>query len=175
MSDKLANALAGDDQLPEEYWRRFEEPPAVTTADALAYRDPYEQEVAEHQRNLLAAQDREGYDALTRLVTTLLMPMAAAHRASGHLPKAISRHIAQERKEGNSLVGNPWLPLWLGNTGVQQGLGAYELMAGQPGVGLAGAGLNALVNAYLSKNHIVSTHRILQHLNRTEPKTKTVY
>lgn len=169
MADELANALAG---IPEDPWVKGQ--PFVTTANALAYRDPYAAEVAELQQQLRDAQGREGQDALARLLMTAIAPMAALHRASGNLPKAISRHIAQERKEGNPFFG----PLGLVGVGAYGGgipMAINELAAtGNPWPAIM-MGTGALTTGALSKNHFTSTARILEHLNRTEPKTKTVY
>ncbi len=120
------------------------------------------------------AKDREAQEALTRLFTTAAIPMAAAHSASGNLPKAIGRHVAQERKEGNPMMGPIGLPLGLGIYGGGAALGVHEALTGNPW-GAAGLFLNTAALAGLSKNHITSTARILEHLNRTEPKTHTLY
>ena len=56
-----------------------------------------------------AAKGREPYEALTRLLTTAMVPAAAAHRAASgsNLPRAINYHNRLEQKIGNPNV-NPW-------------------------------------------------------------------
>ncbi len=127
--------------------------------------------------NQKAASDREPYEALTRLLTTWGMPVAAAaHRAisGSNLPKAISRHIAQEYKDGNESLTPFTSPF----------LAAY-LMAKTPAAGRWGVAYNDALSrgAYAEAasvpkppgSHAYSTARMLEHLNRTEPKTWTLY
>ena len=120
-----------------------------------------------------AAKDREPYEALTRLFTTAMAPMAGAHAAiPGNLPKAISRHMRLER-----WADNPWTT----NPVTSPILEAYLALASPLARrGLQGDFSNPLSTSLIDsshhiKHHARSTAQILQYLDRTSPKTKTLY
>ncbi len=120
------------------------------------------------------AKQRELAQSFTNIATTAAVPYAMLHRAAGNLPKAWELHRAQEIKEGNPFLGPIGYPL---NAGVQAGglgfalndLAAHGWSTALPEL------IGPLVTASMMTPHIKSTARILEHLNRTEPKTTTIY
>jgi hypothetical protein len=124
------------------------------------------------------AKEREGPEALARLLMTAMGPMAAAHKVSGNLPTAISRHLALERKMGNTGVTGvnplsaPFLAPYLAATTplVNRTLQAWHLDKVQPG-----PVAERLMSGSTLGPHVHDTARILNYLNQTAPKTSTLY
>lgn len=154
---ELYGASPGVDPGPDEVY---------STADVLSL-------MAARQ----AEKEREPYEALTRLFTTAMVPMAATHAASGNLPKAISRHIAQEVKNGNPNA-TPFTSPFLASYLVAATPAAHRALAAiHEAAQLGPAALRAApdVKTGFMAGHALSTARMLEHLNRTEPTTTTLY
>lgn len=166
--DEYRNALAGS-TLAEVlsgdalYGRNYVDPRIGSDSVDFDTRN-----VSAAMANRTAAEEREPYEALTRLLTTWGLPAAAvAHRAlvgpTGNSWKAIERHIDLERRmKGNPLVNSATTPFLQAYLAAQPAVGGSRL----PGFGRPATPLQA---------HADNTADILFHLNRIEPKTKTLY
>jgi hypothetical protein len=131
-----------------------------------------------------AAEQRKPYEAMKNLAVTMMGPFTAGAAAANNyrnVGKAIQRHVAQERKEGNWQMAPVPLSIYGGVFGSLGPL-AYTLAANSPGwqswagaAGAAGAGATALAAKMGLHEHSLSTARILRHLNRTDPVGRTLY
>ena len=169
------NALSGEaDGILQGYGHGYSDPRIGMDAD-----DVPTQDVLALMGARQAAKDREPYEALTRLLTTAMVPMAAAHNASGNLPKAISRHVKMEQGFGNPLVtpAQPflWPYLTAMTPSMARAMRGAELGPADVLPSFVGRTLDRVVPGELLAPHLNATAQILNHLNRTEPKTKTLY
>jgi hypothetical protein len=173
----LTNLLAG---IPEDPWA---DQPLVTTQNALAYRDKYADEVEGLQR-LYDSQDpnrkptdEEAYGAMARLAMAAIPGLAAVRGAllPEHLGEAVRRHIAQQRKVGNPMVNAATTPF------LKPYLTASTPLA-RPAIqrwdDFGERGLSWWMRPLVpgsKPSHTEDAVRMLNHLDRVEPKAKTIY
>jgi hypothetical protein len=133
-----------------------------------------------------ASKEREPYEALSRLLTTLIAPAAAAHRAASNsnLPRAINYHNRLEQKQGNGMVNpvtKPFLSPFLAAMApsVARALRREEPTGGDRAASLVGRALDkSEKTTNLFEPHITDTARILNQLNQMSsraPKYRSLY